>query len=136
MSRQTVYAEMKRGLGVVPTFFKSVPDKTLEDEWRLFLKVQNEPGAIPNKYRELIGLAVAAVTKCGYCRFFHTEMAKLHGATRAEIEDAVHYAKSSIGWSAYITGMSTDMNQFQREVRAACAHIKKQAGKGRRASKR
>jgi AhpD family alkylhydroperoxidase len=100
VSRKQVYQEIEEMLGLVPSFFKAIPDSSLEMEWNLFRRVQFEEGPIPNKYRELIGLGIAAVTKCRYCAFFHTEAAKLNGATDAEIEDAVHFAKSSAGWSA------------------------------------
>ena len=125
MNRQEIYKQMEQALGLVPTFFKSLPDSTLELEWTLFNKVQNEPGEIPNKYRELMGVAISAVTKCRYCSHFHTEMAKLNGATAAEIEDAVHYAKSTAGWSAYLNGMQTDFDQFKKEVSQACVHIRR-----------
>lgn len=124
MTRDQVYKQMKDTLGIVPTFFKSIPDSSLELEWALFNQVQNAPGLVPNKYRELIGVGIAAVTKCKYCAFFHTEMARLNGATDAEIEDAVHYAKSSAGWSAYLNNMQTDYGQFQAEVRQVCGHIR------------
>jgi AhpD family alkylhydroperoxidase len=128
MTREEVYADMRQMLGLVPSFFEKVPDSSLELEWNLFKRVQFDEGPVPNKYRELIGLALAAVSKCRYCLFYHTELAKLNGATDAEIEDAVHYAKSSAGWSTYITGMSTDYEQFTKEVRAACEHARQHAG--------
>ena len=78
------------------------------------------------KYRELIGLAVSAFAKCQYCLFYHTEVAKLTGATQAEIEDAVHYAKSSSGWSTYISGLQLDFDEFKNEVRQACDHVRRQ----------
>jgi len=59
---------------------KKLPDSTLELEWGLMKQSEMAPGAIPNKYRELIGLAVAAATRCKYCTLFHTEMAKPNGA--------------------------------------------------------
>jgi AhpD family alkylhydroperoxidase len=91
-------------------------------------KLQFEEGPIPNKYRELIGVAVSAATKCRYCSFFHTEMAKLNGATEEEIEDAVHYAKSSEGWSTYINGLQMDEEQFKEEVLAACDYVRSKQG--------
>ena len=91
--------------------------------------VQMEPGPIPNKYRELIGLAMAAATRCRYCTFFHTEMAKLNGATDAEIEDAVHFAKSSAGWSTYLNGLQLDFEQFKTEILKAVQHAHTQAKK-------
>ena len=83
-------------------------------------------GPVPNKYRELIGIGVAAATKCRYCIFFHREMAKLEGATDAEIEDAVHFAKSTSGWSTYIQGLDYDYDTFKKEVRQAADYVRKQ----------
>jgi len=126
-SRAEIYAEMKSMLGLVPTFFKSIPDSTLGLEWELIKRVQMEPGPIPNKYRELIGVGVSAATKCEYCIFFHTEMARLNGATDAEIEDALHYTKSTTGWSTYINGSQADLDQFRSEVKAIVEYLRKQS---------
>jgi len=126
MTREDVYKEIEGMFGLVPSFFKEVPDSSLELEWKLFKRVQFDAGPIPNKYRELIGVAIAAATKCRYCALYHTEVAKLNGATDAEIEDAVHYAKSSAGWSAYINGLQIDYGKFRDEVMAACDHVRKQ----------
>ena len=108
--------------------FKTIPDSSLELEWKLFKQAQFEEGPIPNKYRQLIGVAVSAISKCHYCAFFHTELAKLNGATDAEIEDAVHYAKSSAGWSTYVSVMQIDFDQFKSEVRKACNHVRSMQG--------
>ncbi len=124
MNRQQVYDQIKEMFGLVPGFFKAIPDSSLEMEWNLFKRVQFDEGPIPNKYRELMGLAIAAVTKCRYCAFFHTEAARLNGATDAEIEDAVHFAKSSAGWSAYINGLQTEFEQFKDEVLQICEHVR------------
>ena len=126
MTRKQVYAEIEQMFGLVPMMFKVIPDSSLELEWQLFKRVQFDDGPIPNKYRELIGLAVSAFAKCQYCLFYHTEVAKLAGATQAEIEDAVHYAKSSAGWSTYISGLQLDLDQFKNEVRQGCEHVRGQ----------
>jgi AhpD family alkylhydroperoxidase len=124
MNREQIYNEMKEMFGLVPSFMKSIPDSSLELEWQLFKRVQFEEGPIPNKYRELIGLGIAAVSKCRYCALFHAEAAKLNGATQEEIEDAVHFAKSSAGWSAYINGMQIDYDEFKREVQQITNYIR------------
>ena len=49
-------------------------------------------GAIPQKYRELIALAVACTTQCPYCLDVHTRNAKKAGATRAEVAEAAMLA--------------------------------------------
>jgi AhpD family alkylhydroperoxidase len=124
VQREEVYREIEEMFGLVPSMFKVVPDSSLELEWRLFKRVQFDEGPIPNKYRELIVVAIAGITKCRYCALYHTEVAKLNGATDEEIEDAVHYAKSSAGWSTYINGLQLDYEQFRDEVLRACEHVR------------
>jgi AhpD family alkylhydroperoxidase len=117
MDREQIYTEMKKTIGLVPLMFKSIPDDTLELEWNLFKKTELEEGVLPGKYRELIGLGIAAATKCKYCTFFHTEVAKMYGATDAEIENALLFAKSSVGWSTYVNGLQIDMDTFKKEIK-------------------
>ena len=131
MNRQQVYTDIEQKMGVVPTFFKHLPDNSLQLEWELMQRVQMDEGPIPNKYRELMGLAIAASTRCRYCTYFHTQMARLNGASDAEIEDAVHYAKSSAGWSAYLNGLQLDFEQFKREVNQAVEYVGAQLKKAR-----
>ena len=50
--------------------------------------VGRDDGAIPQKYRELIALAVACTTQCPYCLEVHAKAAKKAGATREEIVEA------------------------------------------------
>ena len=52
MNRQEIYKEMEEMFGLVPSFFKLVPDSSLELEWQLFKRVQFEPGPVPNKYHQ------------------------------------------------------------------------------------
>jgi AhpD family alkylhydroperoxidase len=114
--RHEVEAEIKEMLGLVPSFFNRVPDRFLDHEWTLFRDLQLGETLIPNKYKELMLLAVHSETRCRYCILFHTEAARLHGATDEEIQETVHLAKLSAGWSVYLNGMSTDYDQFAEEL--------------------
>src|SRR5215470_18599354 len=49
-------------------------------------------GQIPQKYRELIAIAVAHTTQCPYCIEAHTKKAKKAGASKAEIAEAIFVA--------------------------------------------
>jgi AhpD family alkylhydroperoxidase len=130
MTREEIYREMEEAFGLVPSMFKTIPDSSLELEWVLFKRIQMDEAPISNKNRELIGIAISAATKCRYCSFFHTEMAKVHGATDEEIENAVHYAKSNAGWSAYLNGMQVDFEEFKKELLQVSEHLRaKQARK-------
>lgn len=126
MTRKEVYNEMTEMFGLVPSFVKTIPDAFLETEWRLMKQVEFDDGPIPNKYRELIGIGIAAVSKCRYCTLFHTEVARMFGATEAEIENAVHYAKNTAGWSTYLNGMQVDYDQFRNEIRQIAEYQRRQ----------
>ena len=127
MSRSEVHQEMKEMFGTVISFVDQIPDEFIDSEWDLVKRAQFGQTLIPNKYKELIGLAVAAVTRCRYCTLFHTEAAKLFGATGAEIEEAVHFTKIVSGWSVYINGLQVDYDGFAREVAQVVAHVRQQA---------
>ncbi len=123
MSREEIYDEMRNLFGLVPSFFKALPNSILETEWQLYKKIEIEEGPIPQKFLQLIGLGVAAATKCRYCVLYHTEMAKLHGATQDEIDAALAYTKLSTGWSSFVNGAQLDFDTFRAEVQRACEHI-------------
>jgi AhpD family alkylhydroperoxidase len=103
------------------------PDALIDREWSLFRHFELDETHIPNKYKELIGIAVHAETKCRYCTLFHTEAARLFGATDEEIQEAVHYAKHTVGWSAYLNGTQQDFDEFRREMGQVVEHLSEQA---------
>lgn len=124
MSKADVLNEIEQMFGLVPAMFRAVPESSIELEWNLFKHVELEEGPIPNKYRELMGVAISAISKCRYCSYFHTEMARLNGATEAEIEDAIHFAKNSAGWSTYVNGLQLSYEEFTKEIDMVCAHVR------------
>lgn len=122
--RNEVEAEIKDSLGLVPSFFKSIPEQYLDHEWQLFKSLELGETLIPNKYKELMGIALHSETKCKYCLLFHTEAAKLFGASNEEIQEAVHFAMMSVGWSVYLNGMRTDFDEFEKEFMKITKYLK------------
>lgn len=114
--RSEVESDIKETLGLVPSFFSRIPDEVLDPEWDLFKRWELGQTLIPNKYKELMMLAVHSETRCRYCILFHTEAAKLFGATNEEIQEAVHLAKHTVGWSVYLNGISEDYDVFADEL--------------------
>ena len=127
MARTDVHREMKEMFGEVLGFIDLIPDQFIDAEWELIKGVQLGETLIPNKYKELIGLAVAATTRCRYCALFHTEAAKLFGATDEEVEEAMHYTKLVLGWSTYLNGMQVDYDEFKAQVGRVVEHVKASA---------
>lgn len=116
-SRAEVEQEIKETLGILPGFFGRIPDDLLDYEWTLFKRFELGETLIPLKYKQLLAVGVHSETKCRYCLLFHSEMARLFGATDAEIQEAVHFAKHTVGWSVYLNGIRYDFDQFEDEVR-------------------
>lgn len=122
----SAYKDMESTLGRVPTFFRRFPEVGIASAWREFKRVQLSPATkLDGKTKELIGLAVSAQVPCTYCIAFHTEAAKLNGATDAEIREAVAMAAITRHWSTVLNGTLPDEAQFRREVDQIIANAKK-----------
>lgn len=126
MPRSDVDAEIQETLGLVPEFLRRVPDYLIDSEWSSFKKLQLGQTQIPNKYKELIGLAVSGATRCRYCAYFHAEAARLFGATEDEVTEASLIAKNTMGWSTYLNAMQFDYDAFKREFDQIAEHVRKQ----------
>lgn len=119
--------EMEEALGRVPSFFEELPPQTADQFWWLMRDFELAETEIPGKYKELIGLAVSGATRCRYCTLFHTENAKLHGATPEEIAEANAMAGLTMGLSTFINGQQVDYDRFRKETEAIVAHVRTQA---------
>jgi AhpD family alkylhydroperoxidase len=127
MTREEVDRDIEATLGLVPQFMQDVPDYLIESEWASFKNLQlSDQTAIPNKYKELIGVAVSGATRCRYCVYFHTEAARLFGATDEEITEASLVAKNTMAWSTYLNAMQYDFDEFRREFDRMAEYIRAQ----------
>lgn len=126
MTRDEVYAEVREYMGLVPQFVAEVPDLLLESEWHGFKQLMLSETVIPNKYKELIGLGVSGATRCQYCTYFHTEAARLWGATDEEINEAALVAKNTMGWSTYLNTRQFDYDRFKSEFDQIAEHVRAQ----------
>jgi AhpD family alkylhydroperoxidase len=130
-TRPDVERDMEATLGLVPEFFKQVPDYLLPTEWASFKNLElSDQTAIPNKYKEMIGLAVSGATRCRYCAYFHTEAARLFGATDDEITETALIAKNTMGWSTYLNTLQFDYDRFVQEFDQIAAHVREQMTAG------
>lgn len=127
MGRAEVHAEMKEMFGTVIGFVDQIPDEFIAEEWDVMKRLQFGETLIPNRYKELIGLGIAAATRCRYCTLFHTEAAKLFGASDEEVQEAVHYGKLVSGWSFYLNGLRVDEHDFADEVRRVVEYVRAQS---------
>ena len=127
MTRQEIIDDIQRTVGSSPDFLTSFPDQMLEHVWGYLKGFQLAETTIPNKYKELIGLGVAAQMQCQYCIYFHTEAAKFWGATQTEIWEALTMAMGTAGLSTYIAGTGYDVARFRQETDRILEYVRQQA---------
>lgn len=71
------------------------------EAWRNFSKTVFEPGALDEKTKQLIAVAVAHVTQCPYCIRSHSKTALRKGANKEEIMEAIWIAAEMRAGAAY-----------------------------------
>ncbi len=125
---QNTYNEIKKTFGIVPSFMKNYPPEGITGAWEVMKAVQfKSDTTIPPKYKELIGLGVAAQIPCSYCIYFHTEAAKMNGATDAEIHEAIAIAGFTRYWSTFINGVQENETTFSKDINTVAQFIKQKS---------
>jgi AhpD family alkylhydroperoxidase len=113
----SAYRDIERTFGAVPAFVKAFPVLAIAPAWREIEDLElSQATQLDGKTKELIGLAVAAQIPCRFCVSFHTEVARMNGASDDELKEAVAMAALSRHWATIITGSLEDEAQFRREI--------------------
>jgi AhpD family alkylhydroperoxidase len=90
----------------VGTQFKKMRE-LVPEAYRAFLdfdKVAFKDGALPNKTKELMAVAIAQVTQCAWCIQAHTKKAARAGASDAEIAETIFVAMAMSAGAAWSHG--------------------------------
>lgn len=123
---KSAHADIERTLGLVPSFLARFPDGAIAPAWKQLRSVQLNPStALSGKDKELIALGVAAQIPCRYCVHFHTEVARLHGASAEEIEEAIAIAALTRFGSTVLNGNRVDRATFKKEIDAIVRRARK-----------
>lgn len=121
--------ELEETFGFVPSFALTTTAAGLRLWWSAVRDFQLSPDtALDNKTKELIGLGVSSQIPCHYCILFHTEAARLNGATETEIQEAIFMASLTRQGSTILNGALLDPKTFDSELQDIVAYIEKQAG--------
>jgi len=112
--------------GQIPAPLGTMPEDDMEAEWPFFRKYTVGESEIPPKYRELMGLAVAANIKCHYCVHYHRKAAQMHGATKAELEETYALSSLTSRYSAMLHAQEYDLEQFKVETAQIADHLQAQ----------
>jgi AhpD family alkylhydroperoxidase len=118
------FAEMQEMFGQVPSWAQRIPESGLQSFWTMMRDFELAETRIPNKYKELIGLAVSGATRCRYCALFHTESAKLFGATDEEIAEASLMGGVTMMGSTFLNAEQVDYDTFRKETLEIVEYVK------------
>lgn len=126
---EDILKDVKETLGIVPGYMKALPKNVLIHDWALYKKYSIEESKIPAKYKEMIGLAIAANIKCPYCQYDHLEAAKSEGATEEELSELFYLASFTARWSSMIHAQNYDWETFIEESEKISEYLEKKAQK-------
>ncbi len=129
MTYQETVKDIEKTFGFVPGFMKGLPQDVLVHDWPLMKKYTLGESEIPTKYRELMGLAVAANIKCPYCQLFHKSVAQMYGATPEEFAEIAFLASYTSRWSSMIHAQHYDYDTFAKETKQIGEYLSKKAKK-------
>ncbi|MBS1122124.1 MAG: alkyl hydroperoxide reductase AhpD [Deltaproteobacteria bacterium] len=127
---EVTYKDVEATLGFVPQFMRSIPRSYVATFWQSMKTFEMNPATkLDLKTKELIGVAVAAQIPCEYCVQFHTDGARMHGATNEEIQEAVAMAGMTRLGSTLLNGLQIDKVQFKKDMARIEQHARQQAKK-------
>ena len=118
--------DIEASLGIMPGYFEALNEEDLVNEWPNFKRHALEETVIPAKYKELIGLAIAANIKCPYCQLFHRGAAKMHGATDEELAEISFLSSWTARYSSLIHAQDYDFDTFEMEFSQIADHLQEQ----------
>ena len=107
----------------MPEYLAEVPDALIETEWPTS-RALGCPDRNPQQVQEVDRAGRLGATRCAYCVYFHTEAARLFGATEEEINEACLVAKNTMGWSTYLNARHFDYDRFTAEFDQIAAHVR------------
>jgi alkylhydroperoxidase/carboxymuconolactone decarboxylase family protein YurZ len=128
VGRGAVEQEMKECAGTVLGALDRVPDELVDAEWRRLRHWLFDETLIPSRYKALLGVAVAASLRCPYSTRLQSELARVHGASEAELAEAVEHAALVAGWSTRLSGLEVSPADFAVEVERVIGHVATRLG--------
>lgn len=108
--------EIAETFGMVPPPLGTIPDDDTVTEWPYFRNYTVEGSEIPAKYRELIGLAIAANSTCPYGTYFHRTAAELQDATDVELREVYSLGSFTTRYNSMSHAQKYDLGEFESKV--------------------
>lgn len=132
----SAHRDMSQVLGPMAEDLKAFPPVAMAAAWRGMKDVEIADTALDGKTKELIGAAVAAQIPCRYCVMVHTELAKVAGATDAELAEAIAMASFVRQMSTLVNGLQVDKVRFKQDIARIAKAAKRPEAKRPKSARR
>jgi uncharacterized peroxidase-related enzyme len=96
------FAEIRAKFAVVPSLFRVLANAPVALEGLMGLSAALAGGALDEKIREQLALAIAESNLCAYCLSVHTAVARKMGLNRTEIERAIRASAADVRTDAIL----------------------------------
>ncbi len=113
-------------LGQVPSWMESLAEPASDHSWGIFRDLSFGETELSPREKALVGVGVAATTKCPYCVHFHKEEARLAEVTEDELEEVVTLAGSTQYFSTVLHGNEVNLDDFVTETTEIVEFLKEQ----------
>lgn len=104
-------------MSIIPDYAKFIPKNILEHDWAISKKTYEEETKIPDKYKQLIGLAGAIGMKSYYWAQSYETAAKHEGATDEEISEVYHMICCDSRWDMILQAKNYEMETVKKELK-------------------
>ena len=128
MTREEIYNDIKETLGSVPGFIAKLDDAQLEPTWEKTKKTFLSEMSLGLKVNALAALGASFALECDYWIEYHTQTARLAGASEENIEDVKELAGFVTMWSKFLKGINYDFDKFKEESTEAHQFIASKMG--------
>ena len=128
MTREDIYNDINETLGAIPGFISKLDDDHIGPIWEKTKKTFLSDMSCGMQVNALAALSAAYALECEYWIEFHSQTARLAGATEENIQDIKEISDFVATWSKFLKGINYDLNKFKEESTEAHQFIANKMG--------
>jgi AhpD family alkylhydroperoxidase len=119
-----LYRDIESVFGEVPAWLRALPQGAAAAFWSAFRDLYLVEGGLPRKQKALVALATAAALHDDRAALFHGEVAKLFGATDADLAEATAVAGLTAFAATAMAGQRLDLDRLREHTLRELGHAR------------
>lgn len=115
VSHDAVVAEINQTFGFAPKWLTDIPEPLMTQDWIEITDWELQSSPLPDRVKNLAGLAAAAAGRCPYCTYFYKKGTAMVGCTEQEVNEAISVARLISQQEAELAGTEYPLDQYKQE---------------------